>query len=223
MTRPLQLYVFTHDAILHEVADIEERAKELNRDDSAAITEFAEHLSWFHTVVASHERAEEEVLFPAMNDRHEFIAEAYFFDHDDFEKHVWAGIDSAIAGLTGAGNGARKEDAMRLYRESVALHEHMRLHIAKENELLLPKLETEFDISEQAEMVGAMAALGNPQLLGQGVGWMYKWQTAQQREEMVRYLHTNLPAEAFAGISGILAGINADDWAEVQRRIPELA
>ena len=31
----------------------------------------------------------------------------------------------------------------------------MRLHIAKENELLLPKLEAEFDIAEQAELAGA--------------------------------------------------------------------
>ena len=145
-------------------------------------------------------------------------------DHEDFEPHVFGGLDDALAGLGRAsGTGDRKVQADKLYRQCVALNEHMRLHIAKENELLLPKLEAEFDFEEQAGIAGAMAGLVDPQLMGQMVGWMYRGQTTQDREGMVRFLMKILPAEPLAGITGMLAGIDGDAWADVVRRIPELS
>ena len=222
MSRPMQMYLYVHDAILREVAGIEEEARELNRDDDDAVADLTERLGWFHTMLHTHERAEESVLFPAMEERHSFIAEAYFYDHDDFENHLWGDINGALAGFT-SGDRTRKEAATDLHRESVALHEHMRLHIAKENELLIPRLEKEFDVAEQAELAGALAAVFDPQLMGQTVVWMYRSQTNEDREGMIRFLANVLPDEAFVGLSGTLAGLDADAWAEMTKRIPELA
>lgn len=221
MAGPLQMYLYVHDAILRQVADFEARARELNRDDTEEIAAFAHQMSWFHNMLLAHEKAEEDVLFPAMNQRHRFVAETYQFDHDDFEDHLWADMNAALTGL-GNGNGDRKEQARQVYRETVALHEHMRLHISKENELLVPKLETEFDLSEQAEMAGAMAGVFDPQLMGQTVGWMYDSQSPADREGMVRFLQRILPPEAFTGMTQMLAAKGEAEWAEVKRRIPEL-
>jgi hemerythrin-like domain-containing protein len=223
MSGPMQMYLYVHDAILREVAHYEDVAKNLNRDSADEVAAFSDQIAWFHTAVRAHEHTEEEVLFPALNDRFEYVAESYAFDHEDFEPHVFGGFDDAFGGLSRAGGkGERKAMAQLLYRQSVALHEHMRLHIAKENELLIPKLEAEFDFEEQAKIAGAMAGLIDPPLMGSLVGWMYGGQSAQDREGMVRFLMRILPPEAFAGMSQMLANLGADEWAEVQRRIPEL-
>jgi hemerythrin-like domain-containing protein len=224
MAGPMQMYVYIHDAILREVAQLEVLARELDRDDADEVAGLAERMGFFNVLTRKHEDTEEQVLFPAMNDRIAFVAETYLYDHGDFDEHVWAGIDGAFAALGRAdGSGDRKEGARRLWRESVALHEHMRLHISKENELLLPHLEAEFDLAEQAELAGAMAGLVEPALMGQFVAWIYQGQTNDDREGMLRFLQTILPPEAFGGITGMLSGLGDPEWREMQRRIPELS
>jgi hemerythrin-like domain-containing protein len=220
---PMQMYLYVHDAILREVARLEERAKGLDRDDADDVAAMAGDLTWFHATVKGHELTEERVLFPALDERITFVAETYAYDHEDFEPHVWSGLRTALDGLEkGGSTGERREMAELLYRQSVALHEHMRLHISKENELLLPKLEAEFDVDEQARLAGAMAGLIEPPMMGGIVAWMYAGQDAQDREGMVRFLMRILPPPALEGICGMLAAKEPAAWAETAQRIPEL-
>ena len=192
-------------------------------DSAEKIAEFADRMSLFHGITKTHEATEEEVLFPALEARYRFVAESYEFDHDDYDAHVFGDIDRAIEGLTRAdGNRERRDGGELLYRQSVALHEHMRLHVAKENELLLPKLEAEFELAEQVELAGAMAGMLESAVMGQLVSWMYRGQAVQDREGMMRFLIQVLPEEPLAGPTGMLAGIDAEAWKEMQHRIPEL-
>ncbi len=223
MAGPMQMYLYVHDAILRDVARYEELAKNLHRDSADDVAAFAGQLEWFHSMIKAHEKSEEEVLFPALNDRFAYVAESYAFDHEDFEPHVFGGLDDALVGLQQAnGSSDRKEMADLLYRQSVALNEHMRLHISKENELLLPKLEAEFDFDEQARIAGAMAGQVEPAMMAAIVGWMYDGQAVQDREGMIRFLMRILPPEAFAQISHMLASKDAAAWTEMLRRVPEL-
>jgi len=110
MAGPMQMYVYIHDAILRDVAEMEELAREMNRDDANEIAALAERYDLFHTLVKKHEQTEEDILFPAMNERIRFVAEAYLYDHNDSDEHVFAGITDAFAALGRAtGNGERKE------------------------------------------------------------------------------------------------------------------
>jgi zinc finger protein-like protein len=202
----------------------EEQAKNLDRDSAAEISAFAAELGWFHSMVRVHEDAEEQVLFPALNQRHVYLAESYAFDHDDFEPHVFDGLDHALSGLQRAqDDGQRRESAELLYRQSVALNEHMRLHISKENELLVPKVESEFDLDEQVRIAGTMGGLFEPPMIGALVAWMYEGQDAADREGMIRFLSHSLPAEAFTGLGRMLAAKDPSAWVETTLRIPELA
>lgn len=224
MSGPMSMYVYIHEAILREVADIEAAAKELKWDDHAEVQSLGERLDWFRTMTRRHEDSEEEVLFPALNDRIEFVAETYEFDHDDFENHVFEGISHARAGLARSTAASDlRHHGEHMYRESVALHEHMRLHIAKENELLLPHLEREFDVAEQAEIAGAMAGMFDPELMAQAVDFTYGWHSAEDREAMLRFLHAILPPPAYEGLTSYLKANNADSWPEMEKRLAGLA
>lgn len=220
MSGPMQMYLYVHDAILREVSELEARARELDRDDAGEIAELSARLIWFKEAVNTHEMTEEQVLFPAMNERFRFVAETYAYDHDDFEIHVFGGIDDALEGLRRSnGGGDRTLHARRLYRQSVALHEHMRLHISKENELLIPKLETEFDIEEQIGLAGAMAGLVQPKMMGELVGFMYRGQALQDRVGMVRFLGNVLAPEVYVDLTSSLQAIDNTAWAEVERAL----
>ncbi len=222
MSGPMTMYLFVHGAIQREVSDIEAVAKELRWDDRAEIESLGERLDWFRTMTQRHEASEEEILFPALDRRIGFVSETYAFDHDDFENHVFDGISRARTGLAQSTTSAELRGfGNEMYRESVALHEHMRLHISKENELLLPHLETEFDISEQAEIAGAMAGMFDPQLMAQVVDFTYRWHSTSDRVAMLQFLHAILPSPAFEGLSGHLATRNPDSWPEVQKRLTE--
>ena len=224
MARPMQMYTYIHDAILRDTARFEEVARDLNRDDSDEVAAFGADITTFHVRVKVHEHTEEEVLFPTMNERFRFVAETYLFDHEDFEPNVFDTATAALAALQASSPGGdRKDAALAVYREAVSLNEHMRLHIAKENELLIPHLEREFDVEEQAGIAGAMAGLVEPPQMAELVGWLYEGQSAEDREGMVRFLMRILPDEPFGRLTGMLAAKGAADWAEIQKRIPELA
>jgi hemerythrin-like domain-containing protein len=224
MSGPMSMYLYIHGAILSEVADIEAAAKELKWDDQSDVRSLGERLDWFRTMTRRHEDSEEEVLFPALNGRIEFVAETYAFDHDDFEHQVFQGITEAMTGLArSTASSDLRHSGEQLYRESVALHEHMRLHISKENELLLPHLEAEFDIAEQAQIAGAMAGMFDPQLMAQAVDFTYRWHSAADREAMLRFLHSILPPPAYQGLTDYLRANNEQSWPDTEHRLADLA
>lgn len=113
--------------------------------------------------------------------------------------------------------------AQRLHRQSIALNETMRLHATKENELLLPVLDREFDLDEQVSIAGRMAARVEQPLLMEMISWMYLGQTAGDREGMLLALTQALPPAAFGGVASMLSRTGSpDDWQEMERRIPGL-
>lgn len=225
MAVPMQMYLLVHDAILREVAEYEERARDLNRDDAEEVGAFSDRFSRFFTLLKAHENSEEEVLFPTLEERYRYIAASYEFDHDHVGVHV---LDDMGAALTGLGRAESKGDrvrlAQRVHRESIALNEILRLHIAKENELLLPVVDDLFGADEQVALMGRMAGTVEPQLMGQMVAWMFTGQNVTDREMMLRVLMRTLPAEAFGGLTQMLSGtVSSAEWQEMEGRIPELA
>lgn len=225
MAGPMQIYLYVHDAIMREVADFEETARELNRDDTDEVAEFSERVAWFQRMNAAHEDTEESVLFPALESRYPHISASYEFDHDHLGAGLFDDLSASLAGLGRSdGGGERSRMARRLYRQSIAVNETMRLHATKENELLLPVLDREFDPDEQVSIAGRMAAQVEPPLLMEMISWMYLGQSPGDREGMLRAFMQALPPAAFGGVASMLSRTGSpDDWQEMERRIPDLA
>lgn len=97
MAGPMQIYLYVHDAIMREVADFEETARGLNRDDTGEVAAFSERVAWFQRMNAAHEDTEESVLFPASESRYPHISASYEFDHDHLG--LFDEMDTSLAGL----------------------------------------------------------------------------------------------------------------------------
>ena len=223
MAGPMQMYLYSHDAILREVAALEDAAREINRDDATEISQFADRIQWFRPATKAHESSEETIMFPALDARYKHVAAAYFFDHDHFEPNFFGEMNKALETISRSSGDERKKGAQRLHRQSIAFNENMRLHIAKENELLIPIISSEFEIDEQIKIAGAMAASIEPKLMGEMTGFMYLGQNETDREGMIRFLMRALPPEAFGNVKNMLSNLgSADDWLTMEKRIPEL-
>ena len=224
MANPMQMYQYIHDAILREAAHIEEIAKDLNRKDNEAVRIIDESVSWFRTVTKAHELAEEKILFPALENKHKHLTSSYEFDHDHFGKNYFDELKSGLNDLTASrDDGEGIHQAKRVHRQSIGLNESMRLHVLKENELLLPIASNEFDTPELIEIAGAMAASFDPPLMAKTVGWMFQGQNIQDREGMIRFLMNALPEEAFGNTAKMLSQLSSPaEWRELGNNIPGL-
>ena len=222
MTGPMQPYLYIHDAVLREVAYLEEIAKELDPDDGSQVRTLSERLKFFELVLKAHEDAEEQFLFPAMEERFRHITDTYDFDHDH---NGIAPVTEALAHLVSARHSSeRAEEARQLQRQTVALQETMRLHVTKENELLLPVMQDVFSGGEQAEIMRQMIGYPPADLTPQILSWIFRGQSVTDREGFLRMAMDMFPQERFDGlVESLSSEVSPDEWQDVIRRIPELS
>ncbi len=222
MAGPMQPFLYIHDAILREVAHLEDTAKELDRDSESQVGSFSERLRFFQRVLKAHEDAEEEFLFPALENRFRHIADTYVFDHD----HTGiAPVAEALASLGRTQGGrARAEEARSVHSQAVALHETMRLHVTKENELLLSVMEDVFSDDEQAGIMRQMLGYPPPELTSQILLWIFRGQSVTDREGFLRMGMQMFPQERFDSlVQSLSSAISPEEWQDVIQRIPQIA
>ncbi|HXU82702.1 MAG TPA: hemerythrin domain-containing protein, partial [Polyangia bacterium] len=146
---PVRGVRFIHRAILAEAGQIEAAAAD---GRGAAV---AERLPFFERVLHLHNTGEEVGLFPDIDARAPDIVPAYLLDHRE-EKLLFANLRDACA----AGG-------PKLAQAAAACAAHLRLHIKKEEELIVPLVERLFSIPEQGAQVGKMLAQFTPADMGQ--------------------------------------------------------
>ena len=220
MGNPFQMYLYIHEAIVREAGELEEAARDMDPDSHEETATLQKRIAWYHTMMKAHEAAEENFMFPALEKRYQLVAAAYEFDHDHFGPSYFDEIVAALGRLKRDGLPAVKY----LYRQTVGLNESLKLHIAKENELLVPIILREFDQSEIGTMAAQMAGSFEPQLMAQTVAWVYRGQSRDDREGTIRFLMMALPPEAFARIGRMICELDTpDEWQLMIQRVPDLA
>jgi hemerythrin-like domain-containing protein len=214
---PMTIYLLMHSAIEREMAHLENLSADLSPSDAAGLTELAERVAFLRETLLAHEAAEERVMFPALENRHPLITASYRYDHEHYGPNGFDLFQADLAALVSGNGTGSVEIPRRLHRTAVALNEHLRLHIAKENELLVPALEREFDVDELSEILTGMRAEVGPELMGRIVVWMFRDQGTAERLAMVQTLEMLLPSEAFAGITSRFGEIDPDGWAQLRQ------
>jgi hypothetical protein len=200
METPVRGVRFIHRAILAEVGKIESEAVE---GRSAAV---AERLPFFERVLHLHNTGEEVGLFPDIEARAPDVVSAYLVDHSE-EKLLFASLrDSCAAG------------GPNLVRAASAVAAHLRLHIKKEEELIVPLVERLFSIPEQGAQVGKMLAQFTPADMAQLVPWLVTSLEIEDRRTYVGLLEKVMPAAVFAAaIATVKGGVTPEVWASLQR------
>jgi hypothetical protein len=200
METPVRGVRFIHRAILAEAGKIEAAAS------AGRSADVAQRLDFFERVLHLHNTGEELGLFPDIDAKAPDVIPAYLLDHRE-EKGLYANLRDACAGGGPA-----------LVRAASALANHLRLHIKKEEELIVPLVERLFSIPEQGAQVGKMLGQFSPADLGQILPWMITSLEVDDRRAYLGLMEKALPPERFAGALGMVkAGVTPEVWATLQR------
>lgn len=210
MPGPIDSLRFVHTALEREITELEGLVHSPNvAGERAKLTErfeFLEHVCDGHT------RGEEHGLFPELDAKFPNYSRTYLFDHVD-EREAFARIKAALA------EGAPEP----LRREVTCLADHLRRHIRKENELVLPLVHEHFAAPEQGAMVGRIVSVFSPADMAKIVPFIMGWLDADDRIRYGTILAGAVPPAALAALAAhIRDRLDATAWEALVQGVPAL-
>ena len=208
---PIDAILAIHNAFRADMTRIDAAALDAARG-KPGLEATVERFRFFNEVLEWHAHGEELAVFPALEGVAPLIAEAYVKDH--------RGLDAAFDELS---NAVSARDPLKTARATAAFKFHLDIHLDKEDTHLYRIIRERVSVPDQGKAVGIMAggvpANRNPEL----IAWMFPLLGNDDRENMTRVWQMVMPPGVFAGSMQLVRQAVGDGWAELNRRIPELA
>jgi hypothetical protein len=211
MAGPIDGIVALHNAFRRDMAAIDAAALDAARG-KPGLAATVERFRFFNEMLVWHAHGEELAAFPALEEVAPSVAEAYLKDH--------RALDAAFDALS---NAVSAHDALGTARATAAFKFHLDLHLDKEDTHLYRLIRERVSVPDQGRMVGIMSSSPPQDRFPEVVAWMFPLMGDDDRENMTRGWQMAMPAPAFAGAKQLIHKAIGDDWAELTRRIPELA
>jgi hypothetical protein len=211
MTGPIDAITAIHNAFRKDMEGIDAAALGAARGQQG-LEATLERYRFFNEVLVLHADGEELAVFPALETVAPLVSEPYEKDH--------RGLDAAFEALNEAVSAG---DALATARATAAFKFHLDIHLAKEDTHLYRIFRERIPVPDQGKAVGVMAAQIPPERQPDLIAWMFPLIGNDDRENMLRIQQMVLPPEVFAGVKQLVQKAVGDDWAELTRRIPDLA
>jgi hemerythrin-like domain-containing protein len=200
-----------HNAFRRDMAGIDAAALSWARGRPEA-TAALERFRFLNEMLVWHADGEELAIFPALERVAPLVAEAYIQDH--------RGLDAAFDALNDA---VAAKDALQTARATAAFKFHLDMHLAKEDAHVYRLIRERVSLQEQGAALGLMSGAVPQERFAEVVGWLFPLIEADDRENTVRIWQTALPPVVFGGIVQLIQRAIGDDWADLNRRVPEIA
>ena len=211
MVTPLDVIPSFHRALRNDMRGIDDAAYKAAAGDGN-LAPAVDRLRFFSEILKWHADGEDELVFPAMDKVAPLVAQGYHHDHNEFDT-----MTDGMAKITAA------SDALVAARETAALTAVLRIHLDKEDEHLYPILRERTSEEEQAAIIGGMAAHVPPERNPEFIPWFFTLVGHDDRETWTKVVMGLMPKQVFASIKPLIRDAIPNDWAELTRRIPELA
>jgi hypothetical protein len=211
MVGPIDAVVAIHNAFRADMVAIDQAALAAARG-APGLAATVERFRFFNEVLEWHAHGEEIAIFPALEEVAPSVAEAYEKDH--------RGLDAAFEALSKA---VSARDPLETARATAAFRFHLDLHLAKEDTHLYRIIKERVSVPDQGKALGIMAGAVPADRTPEFVAWLYPLMGDDDRENMTRIWKMAMPAEVFAGSIQLVHQAIGDGWAELTRRIPDLA
>lgn len=211
MTGPIDGVMAMHNALRADLKIIDAAALDSARG-KPGLAAIVERFRFFNEVLSWHAEGEEVAIFPLMEQVAPFVVEMYEKDH--------RGLDAAFATLSDA---VSLHDALQTARATAAFRFHLDLHLEKEDTHLYRIMRERVAEPDQGKAVGVMASQMPANRWPEFVAWLYPLISDVDRETMTRIYRMWMPGRAFASSAKLIRKAVGDGWAELVRRIPEMA
>ena len=211
MPGPIDAVVAIHNAFRRDIAIIDSAALDSARGQPG-LEATVERFRFFNEVLEWHAHGEELAMFPALEAVAPSVAEAYQRDH--------RALDAAFDALNKT---VSVHDPLETARATKAFKYFLDVHLDKEDGHLYRIIKERVPVPDQGQAVGVMAGEVPQDRFPELVAWMYPLLGDDDRENMTRIWQMVMPADAFAGAVQLVHQAIGDDYAELHRRIPDLA
>lgn len=200
-----------HNAFRADIAAIDAAAAAAAQGASGLETT-VERFRFFNEILTYHAHGEESAVFPMVEEVAPLVAEAYAIDHQrlDVGFHV---LSNAIS----------DHDALKTARATAAFKFHLDTHLAKEDLHLFRIVRERVSVADQIKAVGVMSSTMPGSRVPEFTAWIYPLLDDDDRENFTRALMMLMPWEAFAPSIPLIRQATGDGFAELSRRMPELA
>ncbi|KAL2642312.1 hypothetical protein R1flu_009899 [Riccia fluitans] len=226
---PLVEFLFFHKAIRAELARLHQDALAVEEGSEAEIRALLDRYHFLRAIYKHHSRAEDEVIFPALDLRVKNVAHAYSLEHQT-ESDLF---DQMFLLLTAALR-EKGSAAVELRRELVCCTEAIQTtlcqHLSKEEEQVFPLLMLHFNFEEQADLVWQFLCSIPVNLMEKFLPWLASSLSQEERAEMTACLEQIVPAEqllqqvVFAWLEGGVSGdvIRSGEMVSANSCVPSL-
>jgi hypothetical protein len=211
MAGPIDAVVAIHNAFRQDMSLIDAAALDSARG-KPGLEATVDRFRFMNEVLEWHAHGEELAIFPALEAVAPSVAEAYEKDH--------RALDAAFERLS---NAVSTRDALETARATAAFKYYLDVHLMKEDTHLYRLIRERVAVPDQGQAVGLMASTVPQDRFPELVAWMFPLLGNDDRENMTRIWQMVMPADAFAGATALVEQAIGDEWAELARRIPELA
>jgi hypothetical protein len=211
MTSPIDAVRAIHNAFRNDIRLIDDAALDAARG-RPGLEATVERFHFLNEVLEWHAHGEEMAMFPALEAAAPCVAEAYERDHRV--------LDAAFVELS---NAVTARDPLETARATKAFRFYLDAHLDKEDGHLYRLIRERLPVADQGQAVGIMAAEVPEDRFPELVSWLFPLMGNDDRENMTRIWQHVMPPEEFAGATKLVEAAIGDDWAELSRRIPELA
>jgi hemerythrin-like domain-containing protein len=211
MVGPIDGVLAIHNAFRADMAAIDAAADAAARG-SKGLEATVERFRFFNEILTYHAHGEENGVFPVLDEVAPLVAEAYAMDHRR--------LDTAFDTLSKA---VSARDALQTARATAAFKFHLDSHLAKEDAHLFRIVRERVSVPDQVKMVSTMSFTMPGNRVPEFTAWIYPLLGNDDRENFTRALQMLMPWEVFAPSIPLIRQATGGGFAELTRRIPELA
>ena len=211
MAGPIDGVFAIHNAFRADMAAIDAAAAAAARG-TPGLEATVERFRFFDEILSYHAQGEQEGVFPILDEVAPLVAETYEMDHRR--------LDEAFEVLS---NAVSEHDALQTARATAAFKFHLDTHLAKEEAHMFRIIRERVSVADQVKAVGTMSSQMPGYRVPEFTAWIYPLLDDDDRENFTRALQMLMPWEAFAPSIPLIRQATGDGFAELARRIPELA
>ncbi|KAI4357786.1 hypothetical protein L6164_001712 [Bauhinia variegata] len=209
---PILIFSFFHKAIRSELESLHRVALDFATSQEAADSDLKPLFNRCHflrTIYKHHCNAEDEVIFPALDERVKNVARTYFLEHEG-EGLLFDQLFKLLNSDLLNEEGYRRE----LASCTGALRTSISQHMFKEEEQVFPLVIEKFSFEEQASLVWQFLCSIPVKMIAEFLPWLASYVSSEEHQDILRCLCKIIPEEKLLQqvVSGWLEG------AKIRRR-----
>ena len=215
----VDLYTEVHKGIRRELCEWVGRIGRLNAEHAPDIAQARSDFSTLSSILTIHAKHEERWVHPFLSECAPDLESELEREHGELDARFEAVVE-AFDRLSEGDSDAPWSLQQDLYRKFANFCGHYLVHLAREEEEAMPKLQQHLSDEELFEISGQIRGSTAPEDMTTFLNIMIPAMHVEERATMLSGMKAAAPKPAFDGVCALASNVlNRDEWAAVRDRV----